>query len=56
MQRRVPFLLIARRWLRRTTPAPPRAPASEPPSRRPFLARKDRDRDPGLRLLKPDQL
>lgn len=44
MQRRIPFLLISRRWLRRALPAPLRAPAPEPHAGRPFLARKDRER------------
>lgn len=42
MQRRIPFLLIAQRWLRRTRPAPPRAPTSEPAARGPFRSRKSR--------------
>lgn len=55
MRRLIPFLLTARRRLRLVKPKAPKPAASEPPSRQPFLARKDRDKEHGLRLLKPDR-
>lgn len=55
MRRLIPFLLRTKRRLRRTKPRAVTPPASEPPAGRPFQARKDRDNEHGLRLLKPDR-
>lgn len=53
MRRLIPFLLRSKRRLRRV-PTPP-APASASSEGSPFPTRKDRDKTPGLHLLKPDK-
>lgn len=55
MRRLIPFLLASKRRLRLVKPPAHKTAASEPPSQRPFLARKNRGNEHGLRLLKPDR-
>ena len=55
MRRLIPFLLRSKRRLRRVPTPPPPAPASASSEGSPFPTRKDRDKTPGLRLLKPDK-